>query len=106
MENLSLCTYFELPVFITSQVMGLRSSHCLLSISVATHKMASPSHWVLIGYRCEKTSPWIRGKNRRSFVRVVFPILWAPGKRSGLGKNSTQRRYDVKSTRTRHVRHR
>src|SRR5258705_5610179 len=91
MENLAHCSYFELPVFITSQVMGLRSSHSLLSISVATHKMASPSHWVWIGYRVEKTSPWIQGKNRRSFVRVFFPVPWAPTKGAGWGRTEPLR---------------
>src|SRR5258705_12785644 len=55
--------------------MGLRSFHCLPSISMVTHKMASSSHWVWIGYQFDKTSPWIRDKNHRYF-------LWASDNRA------------------------
>src|SRR5258705_3133844 len=72
MENLGQCRYFKLPVFITSRVMGLRSSHCFLNVSVATHKMASPSHGVLIRYRSEKTSSWIRGKSVGLHVLAII----------------------------------
>src|SRR5258705_9214175 len=63
-------SYFEPPLPITSQVMDLRSFHCLISISMVTHEMASSSHWVWIGYELENTSPWIRDKDQRSFLRA------------------------------------
>ncbi len=63
-------SYFEPPLPITSQVMDLRSSHCIIYISMVTHEMASSSHGAWIGYELEKTSPWIRDKDQRSFLRA------------------------------------
>src|SRR5258705_1374364 len=63
-------SYFEPPLPITTQVMDLRSFHCLISISMVTHEMSSSSHGACIGYELEKTSPWIRDKDQRSFLRA------------------------------------
>src|SRR5258705_11364968 len=63
-------SYFEHPLPNTSQVMDLRSYHYIISISMVTHEMSSSSHGAFIGYQFEKTSPWIRDKDQRSFLRA------------------------------------